>query len=168
MLLKWAKQNAAKAVIWLTAAMFALPAVPASACHCSSISQTSGCCCGRQSLSPSAYGCCSTQQRRTCCSHDEQTTTSCCESGISAAPAGRGCCCGTSGGCHRTNHPVQPPEPLPVQDDSAAKILGADNFVSLAAPMTLPSVRHSAGISSEPIALIGSLERCVFLSRFRL
>ena len=168
MLLKRVKHNTAKAVVWLTVAVFALPTPPASACDCSTRRQVSNCCCGRTALSESdaQQGCRSAVQPSSCCSAGQRST--CCMGGTSTTPPVHGCSCGTSCGCKLGQFPSQPADPLPAQQGSPSKLLGADTLASLSGPITVPAVRSLAVSSAQPIAIGSSLDRCIFLSRFTL
>ena len=170
MFAKPVKRNAAHALVWLTAITFALPATPAFACNCGTGAQASACnCCGRQGLTQAerARGGCATKQQRPCCYHGEHAISTCCKRGSSTAGASHGCSCASSCPC-KSGHPAQPAESLPSEHDSPSKVIGTGSHAGLSALITLPAVRSLAARSVEPTALAGSLERCIFLSRFRL
>lgn len=167
MLRKRVKQNT---VVWLTVAMFALPVTPASACICSTGSQASSCCRDRRpaSQSESQHGCCSKMQPRSNCSQAEHSTSTYCKGTASSAPPSHdwsrgGACC-----CKSERRPPRPIEPLLQQENSPNRTLGADSLASPSAAITLPAVPTPAFSNVAPIAPAGSLERCIFLSRFRL
>lgn len=163
---KRVRQNAAKAIVWLTVAMFALPATPASACHCATGAVVSSCgCCGQQGLSQSGHY--SAKGHRACCSQNGNTTNSCCKKGSLTAPA-EGCSCGNSCSCKSGQHPAQPADPLTPQEDSPSKVGGAESQASLSTPVALPSVRPLVVYHPERINCGSSLERCISLSRFTL
>lgn len=171
MFVKRVNQNAAKAVVWLTVAMFAIPANPVSACVCAAGPQASDCdCYGQLGLNQSerAQDHCSTKQQHSCCSHSEYVTSTCCISGSSTASLSHGCSCGSSCDCNSGQRPAQPAEILPLREDSLSKVICADSHTGLSAPITPPALRPLVVSSAAPIVLGGSLERCIFLSRFSL
>ena len=171
MFVKRVKQNATKAVVWLAVAMFVLPTTPASACNCVAERHASGCdCCGRQGLDQSdqQHGCCSAKRQHSCHSHDGHLTSTCCNKGSSPTPPSHDCSCGSSCTCMSGRCPSQPAKPLPLQAGPPNKVVGANSHAGPSASITQPAIRPLAVVSAEPVAFHGSLERCIFLSRFTL
>jgi hypothetical protein len=171
MFVKRVKQNATKAVVWLAVVMFALPATPALACNCIAERQASGCeCSGRRGLDQSdqTHSCCLTKRQHSCHSHDGHLASTCCNKGSSPTPSSHDCSCGSSCTCMSGRCPVQPAEPLPLQEGPPNKVVLANSHAGPSASITQPTVRPSAVFSAERVAFHGSLECCIFLSRFTL
>jgi len=164
MFVKRVQQYAAKAIIWLTVAMFALPAAPVSACHCAIGTAASNCnCCGQLDLnqSKSLSGHFSRKRQNACCSEFGNTPSSCCKKGLSTASS-EGCSCENSCSCKSEKHPSRPTNPLQPEEDSPCKVSGDEFDANMLTPIALPAVH----CNQERSTYHGSLDRCIALSRF--
>ena len=168
---KRVRQNAAKAIVWLTVAMFALPATPVAACQCATGTTALGRnCCGQRGLNQSEppSGHCSPKGQPSCCSHSASTTRANCHNWLSTSQASNHCSCGSSCSCKCDQHPAQPTDPVAPQEDSPCKAGGGALHASLSTSLALPTVRPLVVCNPERIACGSSLERCISLSRFTL
>lgn len=164
MFTKRVQQNAAKAIIWLTVAMFALPATPVSACPCSTGAAVSecDCCCQLDHNQPNSQsGLCSTKKQHACCSEFGNTLSSCCNNGLSTAPC-EGCSCENSCSCKSGQLPSLPANPLRPVEDSPNKVSGDDFHADMLMPIAHPVIH----CNQERCLYYDSLDRCIALSRF--
>lgn len=159
------EQNAAKAIIWLTVAMFALPVTPVSACPCSTGAALSecDCCCQLDHNRPNSQsGSFSTKKQHACCSEFGNTFSSCCNSGLSTAPC-EGCSCKNSCSCKSSQRPSLPANSLRMVEESPPNKVRGNEF---RADM-LTSIAHSViHCNQERCIYFDSLDRCIALSRF--
>ena len=168
---KRVRQNAAKAIVWLTVTMFALPVTPAMACHCATDTMASGCdCCSQRGRNSSEqpFAHCSPSGRHSCCSHNASTTRANCHNGSSVTQASSHCTCGSSCACKSGQPPAHPADPLAPQEDSPSKVGGGEPHATLSMPLALPTVRPLVACNAERVTCGSSLERCISLSRFTL
>lgn len=160
------QQNAAKAIVWLTVVMFALPAMPSTACGCATDALATNCeCCARQGLKQSCN--CSVQESTDCCSENGSTKNSCCKNSSLAAPFDE-CSCDSSCSCKSGQQPMHPLDPLAPEEDSSSKIDGADSPNSLSMPVVFPTLLPLVVRNSRHFKCQSSLECCISLSRFTL
>jgi hypothetical protein len=164
---KRVRQNAAKAIVWLTVAMFAHPATPASACNCATGITASGCeCCCQRNQNQALSGHHSTPGLHACCSRSGNTTYARCHH--STSQCSDHCTCGSSCSCKSGQPPAQPIDPLTPQEDSPSKVGGGASQASLSTPSAILTVRSLVAGNPERIICGSSLERCISLSRFTL
>lgn len=168
MLLNRVKQNSVQVILWVTVVMLAWPALPASACHCSSKSQQSGCCrIFRSSNQPEPQPAwCNSVQARSCCFQNGNLTKCCCDNGTSTGPA-EDCSCVNSCSCGLGQLPALSAEPLRPEEYLNTTLV--DNFhANLPTPNSFPAAGPLLLCKPERSNCDSSLERCIILSRFTL
>ncbi len=148
-----AKSTVAKALIWMAAAVFALPAFPPPlACGCEMDSCGSSCCNPTADAEPPCCG--QTSRGSCCCAHGVDSTQ--------LEGSSRGCICGESCCCSQGESPDSLPEPaVPSRSETPRKIVEFGGFAE-ALNVAFPSAGQT-GISNS--TLYGGLDRCSALDR---